>query len=253
MSVTLNGVEVAKRELLALADSKGSVGEEARITVRYYRTNTVIVQGTAKVAQKTQGVTPVLSTSYLSPGVKLDRGKMIEIEVAIPAGGANWLHYTEAQWAAPNVEVDVPFLLFSNNPRVTWPTLGRAVRVVGYVSFSPDGTQKVERLSDKESFDLNAQGEYGVQVVLASTAGQALGTDTVWTKPGLPRSHVFPFTKVFNLPEGGTVRYTLTAKAKNGAAWSATGTAQIWTTNLAYEGGFASVVLRLADDLAPAK
>jgi hypothetical protein len=58
---------------------------------------------------------------------------------------------------------------------------------------------------------------------------------------------------VFNLPEGGTVRYTLSAKAKNGAAWSAAGTAQIWTTNLAYEGGFEPVVLRLADDLALAK
>ncbi|MCX7031707.1 MAG: cadherin-like beta sandwich domain-containing protein, partial [Spirochaetes bacterium] len=253
VSVFLNGVEVAKRELLALADSKGSIGEEARITVRYYRTNTVISQGTAKVAMKTQGVTPVLTASYLSPGVRLERGKMIEVEVAIPAGGANWLYYTEAQWSAASVEVDVPFLLFSNNTRVAWPTLGRAVKVIGYVSFLPDGPQKAERQSDSESFDLNAKGEYGVEVVFTSTSGQVLGTDTVWTKPGLPRSHVFPFTKVFSLPEGGSVKYTLMAKAKNGRAWSTTGTVQIWTTNLAYEGGFDPVILRLVDDLVPAK
>jgi hypothetical protein len=253
VSVSLAGVQVAKRELLALAESKGSIGEEARITVRYYRTNTVIAQGTAKVAMKTQGVTPVLTASYLSPGAKLERGRLVEVEVAIPAGGANWLHYTEAQWAAPVVEVDVPFLLFSNNPRAAWPAIGRAVKVTGYVSFSPDGPQKVERQSDAESFDRNEKGEYGVQVTLTSTSGQVLGTDTVWTKPGLPRSHVFPFTKVFTLPEGSTVRYTLTAKAKNGVGWSVGGTAQIWTTNLAYESGFDPVILRITDDLAPAK
>ena len=53
----------------------------------------------------------------------------------------------------------------------------------------------------------------GVQVVFASSTGAVLGSDTVWTKPGLPRSHVFPFTKAFSLPEGSTVKYTLTAKA----------------------------------------
>jgi hypothetical protein len=250
VSVTLNGVEVARRELLALADSKGAVGEEARITVRYYRTNTVIAQGTAKVAQKMKGVTPVLTASYLSPGVKLDRGKLVEVEVAIPAGGANWLHYTEAQWASPSVEVDVPFLLLSNNPRAAWPATGRAVKVTGYVSFSPDGPQKVDRQSDTESFNLNSKGEYGVQIVLTSASNQAIGSDTVWTKPGLPRSHVFPFTKVFSVPEGSTIKYTLSARAKNGALWSTSGTAQVWTTKLAYEGGFAPVTLSIADDLA---
>jgi hypothetical protein len=145
----------------------------------------------------------------------------------------------------------VTFLLFSNNTRIAWPTLGRAAKVVGYVSFSPAGPQKVERKSDTEPFESNAQGEYGVQVVIASTSGQVLATDTVWTKAGLPRSHVFPFTKVFDLPEGSTVKYTLTAKAKNGRGWSATGTTQIWTTNLAYESGFDPVILHLTDDLVP--
>ena len=201
VSVTLNGVEVAKRELLALADSKGSVGEEARITVRYYRTNTVIAQGTAKVSQKTQGVTPVLSTSYLSPGVKLERGKMIEVEVAIPAGGANWLHYTEAQWADGAVEVDVPFLLFSDNPRVAWPAAGRPVFVTGCILFSPRGPQRTERQPDAESFDLDARGQYGVEVtVIDPRTGATLGSATVWGKPGLPRGHVFQLGQLLEFP-----------------------------------------------------
>jgi len=54
-----------------------------------------------------------------------------------------------------------------------------------------------------------------------------------------------------SLPEGATVRYTLTAKAKNGRTWTATGTTQIWTTNLAYESGFEPVILRIEEDLAP--
>ena len=249
VSVTLKGVQVASRELKALADSKGSIGEEAQITVRYYRTSTVIAQGVAKVSLKTQGVTPVLTASYVSPGVKLDRTRLVEVEVAIPAGGANWLYYTEAQWAAPEVAVDVPFLLFSNATKVAWPALGRAAKVTGYVSYSPAGLQPVARLADTEAFELNAKGEYGVEIVITSATGQVLGTDTVWTKPGVPRSHVFPFTKVFSLPEGSTVKYILTAKAKSGKAWQAAGTAQIWTTNLAYEGGFEPVILRIADDL----
>jgi hypothetical protein len=253
VSVSLKGLQIAKRELSALAESKGSVGEEARITVRYYRTNTVIVQGTAPVSVKTQGVTPVLAASWLSPGVKLERGRMIEVEVAIPAGGTNWLHYTEARWSDATVSIDVPFLLFSNNPRVAWPALGRAVKVVGYVSYSPAGPQKAERQSDAETFEANAKGEYGVEVVFTDAAGKVLATDTVWTKPGLPRNHVFEFSKALSLPEGATVKYTLTAKAKSGKSWTASGSAQIWTTNLAYEAGFEPVVLLITDDLVPPK
>ncbi len=183
----------------------------------------MIVQGAAKVAVKTQGVTPVLTASYLSPGVKLERGRMIEVELAIPAGGTNWLHYTEAAWASAAVEVDVPFLLFSSNPKVAWPAIGRATKVMGYVSYSPAGSAVVQRQADSETFVLNQNGEYGVEVVLTTSAGQVLAQDTVWTKPGLPRSHVFPFTKVLSLPEGATVNYTLTAKAKSGKGWSVSG------------------------------
>jgi hypothetical protein len=199
-----------------------------------------------------QGATPAVSGSWTSPGVRLDRGKLVEVEVAIPVGRANWLHYTEAQWAAANVRVDVPFLLFSSDPRVAWPGLGRAVSVTGYISFSPDGPPKSERKIDSESFELNPKGEYGVELTITDPASvKVLDKDTVWSKPGLPRSHVFVLSRPMSLPEGATVKYTLAARAKNGRGWAASGTTQIWTTRLAYEGGFEPVILQIEEDLEP--
>jgi hypothetical protein len=87
--------------------------------------------------------------------------------------------------------------------------------------------------------------------VIDPRTGATLGSATVWGKPGLPRGHVFTFPEPMRLPEGATVKYTVTAKAKNGQAWSATGSAQIWTTNLAYEAGFEPVALLLEETLAP--
>ena len=212
----------------------------------------MIAQGTAPVSTRMQGAAPVLSAQWKSPGTRLDQGRLVEIEVAIPAGGSNWLHYTEAQWADGAVEVDVPFLLFSDNPRVAWPAAGRPVFVTGCILFSPRGPQKTERQPDAESFDLDARGQYGVEVtVIDPRTGATLGSATVWGKPGLPRGHVFTFPEPMRLPEGATVKYTVTAKAKNGQAWTATGSAQIWTTNLAYESGFEPVALLLEETLAP--
>jgi hypothetical protein len=54
-----------------------------------------------------------------------------------------------------------------------------------------------------------------------------------------------------SLPEGATVMYTLTARARNGKGWAATGTTQVWTTSLASDGGFEPVILRFGEDLAP--
>jgi hypothetical protein len=196
ISVTLNEVKIARREIASISGSRDSIGKEARITVRYYLTNTVIAQGFARVATKTQGVTPVLYAS----------------------------------WAASAVAVDVPFLWFSNNPRVVWPAVGKAVNVTGFISLPPGGPQKAERQVNSESLELNVKGDYGVEVTITDPAsGKILGRDTVWAKPGLPRA----------------------AKAKNGQSWAASGTTQIWTTNLAYEGGFEPVILQFAEELAP--
>ena len=254
VSVRIDGVKVEQRGATGNSISQGSIGEEATITVRQYRTNTVIVQGSTGVSVKMQGATAVLSASWNSPGVKLERGRLVEVEVAIPAGGSNWLHYTEAQWADATVEIDVPFLLLSRNPRVSWPPIGSPVRVIGYVALSPGGSQRSEIQAGAESFELDKKGEYGVEVIITDAAtGRVLAQDTVWGKPGLPRGHVFTFSKPISLPEGATVKYTLAAKAKNGQGWTASGTAEIWTTRITDEGGFEPVVLQLGESLKPPK
>jgi hypothetical protein len=89
-----------------------------------------------------------------------------------------------------------------------------------------------------------------VEVIITDAAtGRVLLQETVWSKPGLPRSHVFTFSKPVTLPEGATVKYTLTAKGKNGKGWTASGTAEVWTTNLDAGGGFEPVVLQFGEDL----
>lgn len=254
ISVGIRGVKVETRALDGLSDGRGAAGAEARIIVRYYRTNTEIVQGTAAVSVKMQGATATVAASWTSPGVKLDRDRLVEVEVAIPAGGSTWLHYTEARWADSLVQIDVPFLLFSRSPRVTWPRIGTPVRVNGWVVLTPGGSQKSAIQSGGEDLELNTKGEYGVEVIITDTAtGRTLAQDTVWNKPGLPRGHVFTFSRPISLPEGATVKYTLMARAKNDKGWIASGTAEIWTTRLDDGGGFEPVVLQFGEDLRPSK
>jgi hypothetical protein len=254
VSVTIGGVKVEQREATGNSVSRGAIGGEAKITVRYYRTNTMIVQGSAEVGVKMQGATAVLTASWTSPGVKLERNRLVEVEVAIPAGGSNWLAYTEAQWADAVVAVDVPFLVLSRTSRVSWPAIGSPVRVAGYIAFSPGGPRKSEVAAGAENLELDARGEYVVEVIIADAAtGRVLVQDTVRGKPGFPRSHVYTFSKPVNLPEGATVKYTLTAKAKNGKGWTASGTTEVWTIGLDEKGGFEPVVLQFGEDLRPPK
>ena len=128
------------------------------------------------------------------------------------------------------------------------------MRVIGWVVLTPGGSQKSAIQSDAEDFELNTKGEYGVEVIITDAAtGRILAQETVWDKPGLPRGHVFTFSRPISLPEGATVKYTLTAKAKNGKGWIASGTAEIWTTRLDDGGGFEPVVLQFGEDLRPSK
>jgi hypothetical protein len=47
------------------------------------------------------------------------------------------------------------------------------------------------------------------------------------------------------------VKYVLTATAKNGKLWSASGTTQAWTVKPQYPAGFQPALVFLADELAP--
>ncbi len=250
VAVSIRNLKVEQREADALASKGEQPGSQAQVTVRYYRSNQVIMQQAAPVSVKATGKTWMVAMDWVSPGVALDHSRMVEVEVAIPTNGRGLLYYVQAQQGAQGVTLDVPFLLYGDSSRVNWPGIGRPVSVVGYVSDLPRGQERPARASDKEDFDKNGKGEFGITVEFYDAgSGALLAREQVTTKPGLPRSHVFAFGQPVQLPEGAQVRYVLTAKAKNGKAWTAKGTDEVWTTNIAYAGGFEPVVLTIADDL----
>jgi hypothetical protein len=249
--VTAKNLRLQTREAAALTAAGDTVGTEARITVRYYRTNDVITQYTAAVDVKQQGSVPSLTFSCPSAGVTLDRSRMIEVEVAVATAKGRFLFYTEAQPADDQVSIEVPFLLYGPGPQVHWPAVGSAVQLAGYISKLP---LSKARAMDAEDFGKDAKGEYAISVqILDAGTGAAIGTATVSTKPGQGRSRTLSFASGLTAPEGTTVKYVLSARAKNGKVWSATGTTAVWTTTMRYPAGFQPVLILVEDDLAPEK
>jgi hypothetical protein len=252
--VTARNAQLDKREAMALVDRGETIGNQAKIAIRYYRSNETIGQETVPVTVRAQGGSWAISLEYRSPGVSLDRNRLIEVEVAIPTSGKDSLQYAEVQQADDNVRVDVPFFLLTDKPRVVWPAVGAPVKVVGYVSMIQPGKAAAERSADREDFEKNDKGDYGIAVEITDPkSGKPYGKDTIYAKPGAPRGRTYYFSAPMSLPEGATVGYTLTARAKNGKIWQVSGTTVVRTTMLDYNAGFAPVLLFLADDLAEKK
>ena len=247
--VTAKALKLGQRELAALQAAGDQVGAVAQISVRSYRTSEMITRYSAAVEVRQQGPIVTVSISAPSNGVTLKRDRMVEVETAIATRAGHFLYYTEAQGAEDKVAVDVPFLLYGDNPRVSWPALGSPVTVRGYLSLVP--TDK-ERASDKEDFDRNPKGELtmAVEIVDART-GVSYGKDTVISRAGPRRDKAPTFGGAIQVPEGALVRCVLTAVAKNGKVWKAVSQAQVWTTAAAYPSGFQPVMIPMADDLSP--
>jgi hypothetical protein len=247
--VEAKNLRLEEREAAALTAEKALIGSAARITVRTYRTNDILLQDTTPVQARRQGKTWALTLAYRSGSLALSGGRLVEIEVAIPTSSGSYLHYTEAFWSAAEMNLTPPFLLFGRDPRVAWPAVGSPVPVEGYVSLRPPGRGGAGPEVGEEEFERNTQGEYGISVAISDAAGgRLLGSDTVWTRPGLARGRVFGFSKPMQLPEGAAVRCLLEAKAKNGRLWRSEGFTEVWTTRLEYAGGFQPVVLLVAGD-----
>jgi hypothetical protein len=246
ITVTARNLRLQQRESAALTSAKDAIGDRARITVRSYRTNQVITQ--YFVALDTKGNAQSISFTAKSNGITLDRQKLVEIETAVATTAGKWLYYTEARSADASISLEVPFLLYGADPRIAWPALGSSVQVNGYLSSLP---LTKDRAIDKESFDTNSKGEYSISVeVTDASSGALLGSTTVSTKPGQGRDRSVSFGKALGLPEGATVKYTLSAKAKNGKVWTATGSAQIWTLAPVYPQGWKPVTISVLDDYA---
>ena len=248
--VIAKGLKLGAREAAAMAAAGDQAGSTARITVRAYRTETVITQYPARVEAASQGKETVIALNARSNGVTLARDRLVEVETVIPTKAGKFLFYSEAQPAADEVRVEVPFLLYGDNPRISWPAAGTMVPVSGVVSSLAPGK---ERASDKEEFPRNAKGAFAITVQLADAGtGQVYGSDTVASTSGPQRERLLSFGKPIPVPEGATVKYLLSATAKNGKAWTATGTAQVWTMDPAYPSGFQPVVITVSDDIEPA-
>jgi hypothetical protein len=245
--VMAKNLKLGQSELAALKAAGDQVGAVAQISVRAYRTDELITRYSGPVEVRQQGPNITVSIAAPSRGVTLGRDRMVEVETAIATKAGHFLYYTEAQDADDRVTVDVPFLLYGDNPRVSWPALGSPVAVSGYLSQIPAAK---ERAVDNEDFDKNPKGQFAVAVEIVDAKSNAsYGKDTVFSTPGPKRERALSFEKALQVPEGAVIRYTLTATAKNGKTWTAVGQAQVWTTLMAYPTGFEPVVLPVADDL----
>jgi len=251
--VAARNLRIGDREMAAMTAAKDRIGPQAEITVRYYRSDTVIARQAAPVSARQQGKNWAVSLNAGTGAFSVEYGRLVEIQAAIRTTGGGYLYYTEARAAEEELSLEVPFLLYGGDPRVSWPSLGTRVPVSGYVSLLPPGQARGQKGADKEDFPRNDKGEYGITVELSDPAtGRLLAQDTVWNRPGLARGHVFGFGRRIELPEGTPVRYLLTARARNGRTWQSSGQTVVWTTMLEYAGGFQPAVLFVGDDLGPA-
>lgn len=247
--VTARQLRLQAREAAAIRGQ--TVTGMGRLTVRYHRSADVLLQASVPVQVQQDGTTWALSLEHRSP-LPVDRQRLLEIELTIPTSGGGVLYYVGAASFDGQLTFEVPFLLYGSQARVGWPAQGATVSVTGFVSHLPPGQVRGERAADREDFQKNAKGEYPIVVELADAAsGRLLARETVWYAPTLPAQHLFAFSKAVQVTEGATVRYTLTATARNGRVWRASGTAQVWTTTPQYAGGFQPVTLALADELTP--
>lgn len=248
--VTARNLKLPAPTVTTLASNGDQIGKQAQVTVRYYRTNEVITQYSAPVEAKRQGLSRFLTLSARSDAVSLNRDRMVEVETVIRTVAGHFLSYTEAQAADDEVRVDIPFFVFVDNPRLSWPPIGSPTTVTGYLWRTPPGK---DRAVDREDFDKNDKGEYAISVQIVDERTHApYGADTVFSRPGQDRDKPLAFGKAIQVPEGAHVRYLLSAKSKNGKVWSASGVTQVWTTMMSYPTGFQPVLLVAADDLAAA-
>jgi hypothetical protein len=248
--VTARNLKLRPAEAKALVQKGDMVGTQARIIVRYYRSNEIVAQYSAPVDIRQQGNEISLTLSYRSNGVALNRDRLVEAETVIPTKAGHFLYYTEARASEENVRVDIPFLLYGDSTRTVWPAIGNPVPVAGYLSRLPAGK---ERAVDKEEFEKNSKGEYGVTFELVDArTGVSYGKDIIWSRSGQGRDQALSLTKPIRVPEGAAVKYFLTAVASNGKVWRASGSTQVWTTLVNYPSGFQPVIPLLSDDLSPA-
>ena len=93
-----------------------------------------------------------------------------------------------------------------------------------------------------------AAEETGTIVELTDATGALLVRENVGRSRGLDRGQMATFDQPVTVPEGATVRYRLMASNRGSRQLTAAGTARVWTTKLAYAGGFEAARLFIVED-----
>ena len=247
LHVKADSLRLERREASAITDSDTRIDTTGTVTVRAYRSDRVLASGSVRVDARQRGKSaPEISLAWESPAVRTTENAMVEVEVAIPTSSGQYLHYTQAVPAEQEINMAIPFFLLSSNPRVQWPAIGSTVSVSGYVSILPPGLQEKQRAIEGD-FQRNNRGEYAVELTVTQPdGGKTLFHGSV-SGHGVGRGQKSGFDRELRLAEGQTVSYRLSVAGKNGQRWESTGTTTVWTTHLAYNGGFEPALLFVAD------
>ena len=242
--MTAKNLRLGRRELSALAARNGKPAAQGLLTVRVYRGNQILAQLPIAVSVRAEGTNLAIALEQRVGKLGSAAGKMVEVETAIPTSGGRYLCYTGALLLEEGARLEIPFLLLADNPRLAWPAPGTPVAVVGYRSQLPPG----KILGGGADLEVNEKGEVPLSAEIADPkTGALMSQVTARVKPG--PSRVFSFESPLQLPEGAQVSYRLAARARGGRIWQASGTAQVWTTAPAYNGGFEPVLLPMLDEL----
>jgi hypothetical protein len=247
--VTARNLRLGRRELTALAGGGELVSPQGLLTVRTYRGSQVLAQVPLAVGVKMEGANLAITLEQRVGRLRPASGRLVEVEASIPTSKGRTLCYTAAlpleEGARLDARLQIPFLLLADNPRLGWPAPGTPVTVSGYRSQLPPGKALGAGAADLER---NEKGETPLVLEIADAkSGAPLGQAAVRIRPGPGRT--FAFDRPLQLPEGAQVSYRLSARSRGGRLWQASGTAQVWTTAPAYEGGFEPVVLEMLDEL----
>lgn len=244
VAVNARNVQLGRREADALG--RGQIAPEGQVTLRRYRSETVLAQDAFSVNVQRRGNNPpVLSFDWNSPGVRMSSNELVEVEIRIPTGNGNYLHYTEAFPAARALSMAPPFFLFSNNPRVTWPAPGSSVAVDAEYSLIPPG-QIGRGQQGIEELPRGAAGaqQAGVQLTVRDAdSGSQLFSGPVRSGAGIQAGRRLNFDQPIQLTEGRDVRYEFLVRGPDGRGWRTAGHTTVWTTRIAYEGGYRPALL----------
>ncbi|MBN1834336.1 MAG: cadherin-like beta sandwich domain-containing protein, partial [Spirochaetales bacterium] len=110
--VEARNLRLQDREMAAMSAAGDRIGSQAEITVRYYRSDTVVARQLTAASPKQQGKSWTVSLSARTGPFSVEYGRLVEVQTAIRTGGGRYLYYTVAAPAEEALSLQIPFLLY---------------------------------------------------------------------------------------------------------------------------------------------